>query len=331
MDKDLKYRVICPLCGKSFDSRDGKFSPDGKVVCQECYDRFGFRTYMVWGGDYPEDEKSEKRPYEHYPKFVPKDWRDCYKLPLHLDEYRVYARDADDNAALGDFNLKYDEKGNYLPGERERINHIVDVINGDCSSNFDSDWGISNDNPCKITYKGEYQFSVRGWGHLKDRCSLNLPAKLAAKMQDGFINYIIDKLNGGRNSSRNNMKKFSLDEYLKNPGRKIVTRDGHNARIISTDRKSSTGHNIVVLLDYGNEEISTTCNNNGETEFCSPFQSKGDLFFAPEKKEGWINIYLDAEDGSCAETCIYKSKEEAEESGKKWSCYITTVKIEWEE
>lgn len=331
MDKDLKYRAVCPLCGKSFDSRDGKFSPDGKVVCQECYDRFGFRTYMVWGGDCPEDEKSEKRPYEHYPKFVPKDWRDCYKLPLHLDEYRVYARDADDNAALGDFNLKYDEKGNYLPGERERINHIVDVINGDCSSNFDSDWGISNDNPCKITYKGEYQFSVRGWGHLKDRSSLNLPAKLAAKMQDGFINYIIDKLNSGRNSSRNNMKKFSLDEYLKNPGRKIVTRDGHNARIISTDRKSPTGHNIVVLLDYGNEEISTTCNNNGETEFCSPFQSKGDLFFAPEKKEGWINIYLDAEDGSYVETCIYKSKEEAEESGKKWSCYITTVKIEWEE
>lgn len=28
MDKDLKYRAICPLCGKSFDSRDGKLSPD---------------------------------------------------------------------------------------------------------------------------------------------------------------------------------------------------------------------------------------------------------------------------------------------------------------
>ena len=26
-----------------------------------------------------------------------------------------------------------------------------------------------------------------------------------------------------------------------------------------------------------------------------------------------------------------KLKEEAEESGKKWSCYITTLKIEWEE
>ena len=325
MDKDLKYRAVCPLCGKSFDSRDGKFSPDGKVVCQECYDHFGFRTYMVWEGGCPEDEKSEKRPYEHYPKFVPKDWRDCYKLPLHLDEYRVYARDADDNAALGDFNLKYDERGNYLPGERERINHIVDVINGDCSSNFDSDWGISNDNPCKITYKGEYQFSVRGWGHLKDRSSLNLPAKLAAEMQDGFINYIIDKLNGGRN----NMKKFSLDEYLKNPSRKIVTRDGHNARIISTDRKSPTGHNIVVLLDYGSEEILTTCNNNGETEFCSPFQSKGDLFFASEKREGWINLY-----NSCEGTVgkrVYWSEIDAKSEIDQDKLYISTVKVEWEE
>ena len=326
MDKDLKYRAVCPICGKSFDSRDGKCSPDGKVVCQECYDRFGFRTYMVWGGDYPEDERSEKKPYEHYPNFVPKDWRDCYKLPLHLDEYRVYARDVDDNAALGDFNLKYDERGNYLPGERERINHIVDIINGDCSSNFDSDWGISNDNPCKITYKGEYQFSVRGWSHLKDRSSLNLPAKLAAKMQDGFINYIIGKLNGGRN----NMKKFSLDEYLKNPGRKIVTRDGHNARIISTDRKSPTGHNIVVLMDYGNEEISTTCNNNGETEFCSPFQSKGDLFFAPEKIEGWVNIYK-YNSKITTGSLVYNTKEEAESAKGNRSDYISTVKVEWEE
>lgn len=326
MDKDLKYRAVCPLCGKSFDSRDGKFSPDGKLVCQECYDHFGFRTYMVWGGDCPEDEKSEKRPYEHYPKFVPKDWRDCYKLPLHLDEYRVYARDADDNAALGDFNLKYDERGNYLPGERERINHIVDVINGDCSSNFDSDWGISNDNPCKITYKGEYQFSVRGWGHLKDRSSLNLPAKLAAEMQDGFINYIIGKLNGGRN----NMKKFSLDEYLKNPSRKIVTRDGHNARIISTDRKSPTGHNIVALLDYGSEEIPTNCNDKGEHDFCSPFQSKGDLFFAPEKKEGWVNIYK-YNSKITTGSLVYNTKEEAESAKGNRSDYISTVKVEWEE
>ena len=127
------------------------------------------------------------------------------------------------------------------------------------------------------------------------------------------------------------MKKFSLDEYLKNPSRKIVTRDGHNARIISTDRKSPTGHNIVVLLDYGSEEISTTCNNNGETEFCSPFQSKGDLFFTPEKKECWLNIYR-SESRFYLRGNPYKSKEEADEVAKaNYKNFCTTVKIEWEE
>ena len=126
------------------------------------------------------------------------------------------------------------------------------------------------------------------------------------------------------------MKQFNLNEYLKNPDRKIVTRDGHNARIISTDRKSPTGHNIVVLLDYGSEEISTTCDNNGETEFCSPFQSKGDLFFVPEKKEGWVNIY-EYNSKIATGTVVYNTKEEAESAKGNRFDYISTIKIEWEE
>lgn len=124
------------------------------------------------------------------------------------------------------------------------------------------------------------------------------------------------------------MKKFSLDEYLKNPSRKIVTRDGHNARIISTDRKSPTGDNIVVLLDYGSEELSTTYNNNGETAFSSPFQSKGDLFFAPEKKEGFVNVYKNAY-GAYVLGEIFIGKEHKEVA--TGLTYIATAKIEWEE
>lgn len=33
------------------------------------------------------------------------------------------------------------------------------------------------------------------------------------------------------------MKQFSLEEYIKNPSRKIVTRDGKEARIVCTDKK----------------------------------------------------------------------------------------------
>ena len=108
----------------------------------------------------PEAEDFEKN---QYPNFVPKDWSECYKLPLHLDDYCVYAWDAESGMALSSFNLKYDEEGNYLHGEQERIKHVIDVINGDCSSDFEPEWDISNDDPCKITYKGKQQFLVRGW------------------------------------------------------------------------------------------------------------------------------------------------------------------------
>lgn len=193
MSKDLKYRAVCPLCGKPFDSRDGKLIPDGKVVCGECYEHFGFSTFMYWGN---EEEVVEEPKKKQYPEFVPKDWTECYKLPLHLDDYCVYAWDADGGMALSCFNLKYDEKGNYLHGETERIKHIIDVINGDCSSDFEHEWKLSDDEPCEITYKGERQFLVRGWGHLTGCGGLNLPVELASEMQDGFMNYILDRLNG---------------------------------------------------------------------------------------------------------------------------------------
>lgn len=140
------------------------------------------------------DEKEYKK--SQYPEFVPKSWKDCYKLPLHLDDYCVFAWDANGNMALSCFNLKYDEKGNYLLGEPERIKHIINVINGDCAPIFDSKWKLSDDESCAITYDGEKQFLVRGWGHLTGCGGLNLPEELAAKMQDEFINYILDKLNG---------------------------------------------------------------------------------------------------------------------------------------
>lgn len=202
MDKDLRYRAICPMCNRAFNSNFGNLV-DGKLVCPICSAKHSHYNEYFPLGDLiiPEingmnsefSEEEYKRP--QYPEFVPKDWTECYKLPLHLDKYCVYAWDADDGTALSNFNLKYDESGNYLHGEEERIKHIIDVINGNCPSDFDPEWDISNDDPCKITYKGKQQFLVRGWGHLTGCGGLNLPEKLASEMQDGFINYILDRLN----------------------------------------------------------------------------------------------------------------------------------------
>ena len=60
--------------------------------------------------------------------------------------------------------------------------------------------------------------------------------------------------------------------------------------------------------------------------------SRLNLFFAPEKKEGWINIFR-RKDNPFTGNIIFASKEEAEESGRHCCgfIYITSGKVEWEE
>ena len=126
------------------------------------------------------------------------------------------------------------------------------------------------------------------------------------------------------------MKPFNLEEYLKNPNRKIITRDGKSARIICTDRVCKT-HTILALLfedeDRDREEVYQYTSKG---EYYSNASSPHDLFFAPVKKEGWINLYKInsiISPGSRA----YDTKEEAESAAGDKSYYISTIKIEWEE
>ena len=122
------------------------------------------------------------------------------------------------------------------------------------------------------------------------------------------------------------MKPFSLEEYLENPERKVVTRDGRPVRIICTDRKGATP--IIALVNDGlSEELGHAFYSDGK--IFSDEDNELDLFFAPEKHEGWINIYADINDNSHPGNHIFESKEEAEEEGEKGSGYVTTIKIEW--
>ena len=117
------------------------------------------------------------------------------------------------------------------------------------------------------------------------------------------------------------MKQFNLEEYLKNPSRKVVTRDGRNARIICTDQKG-TLYKVIGLVDNGDEEKICNFTKKGESHF--GVKTNIDLFFAPEKHEGWLNIYSQGRLGG-----LYDSKEEAIQNAG--SALIATVKIEWEE
>ena len=77
------------------------------------------------------------------------------------------------------------------------------------------------------------------------------------------------------------MEKFNLEKYLANPSRKLVTRDGREARIICTDMNYKN-HPIVALIANDNDtENVYTYTKDGEWDNYE--STTYDLFFAPEK------------------------------------------------
>ena len=85
---------------------------------------------------------------------------------------------------------------------------------------------------------------------------------------------------------------------------------------------------IVALIEskWGESIIA----NTKDGKYFLNDASDCDLFFAPEKHEGWVNVYVD--DYRLFErTFIYKSEEEAKAVGVGRKNYVATVKIEWEE
>ena len=123
------------------------------------------------------------------------------------------------------------------------------------------------------------------------------------------------------------MEQFSLEKYLSNPSRKLVTGDGRKVRIICTDMKSTT-YPVVALIENGSGyEQLTTFSKNGE--YAVNESSRSDLFFAPEKHEGWVSIHRSCISGYYT-VGIFDSEEKAKEAEETRGS-IATVKVEWEE
>ena len=119
------------------------------------------------------------------------------------------------------------------------------------------------------------------------------------------------------------MKQFNLDEYLANPSKKVVTRDGRPVKIHCTNFASDN----PVIATIEDDEYSYSFSRDGK--FIKEIdESDHDLFFAPEKHEGWANIY-----GKFLTCDIFSTKEEAEEYAKRVGTkdFVATAKIEWEE
>lgn len=125
------------------------------------------------------------------------------------------------------------------------------------------------------------------------------------------------------------MKPFNLEEYLANPSWKIVTREGKPVRIICTNRLGEN-YPIIALVNDKDYEMCYSYTEFGKFDEHQNIDSDLDLFFAPDKKSSWINLYKMNSIISPGPR-VYDTKEEAESAAGDKSYYISTIKIEWEE
>lgn len=122
------------------------------------------------------------------------------------------------------------------------------------------------------------------------------------------------------------MKQFNLAEYLKNPERKIVTRGGYPATIVSTTFHQEN-YPVVAEVCFSSYDKKQSYSFTANGLFLDSSEDSRDLFFAPEKHEGWVNIYP----GPFTGVVVYKTEEDAKHCANANAKVIATVKIEWEE
>lgn len=129
------------------------------------------------------------------------------------------------------------------------------------------------------------------------------------------------------------MEQFSLAEYLKNPTRPIVTRDGRSVRIICTDRDDEN-EPIVALVRHEEGEAVMNFSENGEYFWMDEGPCPCDLFFAPEpkaKKVGWMNVckYGSSKHFALVGGVIHPTREQA--LTERPDYVVDTIQIRWEE
>lgn len=124
------------------------------------------------------------------------------------------------------------------------------------------------------------------------------------------------------------MKPFNLERAL--AGAPVVTRKGAPVIEIHHFAKVENGDLSVYAIVDGYVRIFTK-----RGAYCLGVEHAFDLFMAPVKRVGWVNIYLDghADGWSHCGQVVYTSEEEAKDNADRTSCPsgVVTVKVEWEE
>ena len=127
------------------------------------------------------------------------------------------------------------------------------------------------------------------------------------------------------------MKPFDLAKAK--AGAPVITRDGRKARILSFDICNRYYPLAAAFTNSDGDEGVVSLTNEGKCFAFTDKDSPSDLFMAPVKREGWVNIYRSAHGG--AQDCypqplIFNTREEAIAAAYPSSLRATT-RIEWEE
>ena len=124
------------------------------------------------------------------------------------------------------------------------------------------------------------------------------------------------------------MKPFNIKEYLENPNREVVTREGKPVRILCTDLDDNDYPVAAATKNWHVDKYTTG------GLFQAGNETKYDLFFASKKHEGWVIIFkrpLLA--GVEIWPGIYADRERAERvcEANPGMIECSIVRIEWEE
>lgn len=120
------------------------------------------------------------------------------------------------------------------------------------------------------------------------------------------------------------MKPFDLEKAKE--GAKLCTRDGRPARLLCSDLKDEQFPLAVAITGSDGEEYVTQHSKGGFYRN-NGLQDADDLFLAPTKHEGWVNVYKGYKRPQCG--AVFATKEEADIEASLGR--VACIHIEWEE
>ena len=112
-----------------------------------------------------------------------KTWTDVYKLPMKMDYYGGYI-----------FDSRCQMMAQFVGEMEEDNSDMFDCITKKYTE-LDAEFEYRQRDQMVLA-DGEEVISIRGYGYLTGVGGLKLPHDEAAKIQDEFGQYIVDKLNG---------------------------------------------------------------------------------------------------------------------------------------